>query len=54
MGKAYNKRIKSEKTTEEIEYERNKEYCTFTPNCKRIDSNNLEEKNTGLLSDRFV
>lgn len=43
MGKVYNKRFKVERTTEEIEFEKNKDFCTFTPNCKRLDPNQLEE-----------
>lgn len=36
MGRYYNKRLKADRDTEEIEYERNKDECTFTPNCKRV------------------
>lgn len=35
LGKKLNKLPKQEKTTEEIEYERSKNECTFAPNCKR-------------------
>ena len=27
---------KQEKTSEELEFEKNKEECTFAPNCKRL------------------
>jgi hypothetical protein len=35
LGKRINMIPKAEKTTEEIEFERSKNECTFIPNCKR-------------------
>lgn len=54
MGKFYNKRGKIERTTEEIEFERNKEECTFTPNCKRLPSFRFEEAPPQILKDKTV
>lgn len=54
MGKFYNKRGKIERTTEEIEFERNKEECTFTPNCKRLSSFRFEEAPPQILKDKTV
>lgn len=46
-----------EKTTEEIEFERAREECTFTPNVKReskILPNNEKENQVKISDDRFV
>jgi hypothetical protein len=56
LGKKLNKRQKEDKTTEEIEFERNKDECTFAPNKDR-QMRTLEVESTNdvkILDNKFV
>jgi hypothetical protein len=38
LAKVQQNKQKQDKTSEELEYEKNKEECTFAPNCKRLST----------------
>lgn len=46
-------KIKSDKTTEEVEYERNKSECTFAPKLERLDVEECKNKNI-IKEDKFI
>lgn len=46
-------KTKSDKTTEEVEYERNKSECTFAPKLERLDVEERKNKNI-IKEDKFI
>jgi hypothetical protein len=46
-------KIRNDKTTEEIEYERNKSECTFAPKLERLDVEDQRNRNR-IKEDKFI